>query len=65
MSECLVIMFEFQIATIVGGLSLQKQRRILNRCPDVIVATPGRLWELVQEVCVACSDQLVLPELGL
>ena len=35
---------------IVGGLSMQKQRRILKRCPDIIVATPGRLWELFQDV---------------
>ncbi len=34
--------------TIVGGLSEQKQRRVLdvNR-PPVLVATPGRLWDLV------------------
>ena len=35
---------------IVGGLSMQKQRRILKRCPDIIVATPGRFWELFQDV---------------
>ncbi|KAJ1930353.1 ATP-dependent RNA helicase [Tieghemiomyces parasiticus] len=37
------------IATVVGGMSVQKQRRILARHPDFIVATPGRLWELVTE----------------
>ena len=47
---CDFILFIYQIAVIVGGLSMQKQRRILKRCPDIIVATPGRLWELVQEV---------------
>ncbi|KAK3601514.1 hypothetical protein CHS0354_027660 [Potamilus streckersoni] len=38
-----------QVAAIVGGLSQQKQLRILKRCPEIIVATPGRLWELIQE----------------
>ena len=36
------------IATLTGGLSLQKQRRLLA-CADVVVATPGRLWEVVNE----------------
>lgn len=38
------------VAAIVGGMSAQKQRRILNRGADVLVATPGRLWDLLQEV---------------
>lgn len=40
------------VAAIVGGLSAQKQRRILDRGVDVLVATPGRLWDLLQEVRV-------------
>ena len=38
-----------QIATIVGGMSIQKQRRLLSKTPHILVATPGRLWELIQE----------------
>jgi ATP-dependent RNA helicase DDX24/MAK5 len=37
------------IAAVVGGLSAQKQRRILGRGVDVLVATPGRLWDILQE----------------
>ncbi|RWS09542.1 ATP-dependent RNA helicase DDX24-like protein [Dinothrombium tinctorium] len=38
------------IATVIGGLSVQKQERILNNLkPDIVVATPGRLWELISE----------------
>ncbi|KAJ2933972.1 hypothetical protein H1R20_g3167, partial [Candolleomyces eurysporus] len=37
------------IAAIVGGMSAQKQRRVLDRGLDIIVATPGRLWDLVQD----------------
>ncbi|XP_052257980.1 ATP-dependent RNA helicase DDX24-like [Dreissena polymorpha] len=47
---------DVKIAAIVGGLALEKQRRILKKCPDVIVATPGRLWELVQEGEVYLSE---------
>ena len=36
------------IAIITGGLSLQKQRRLLSTA-DVVVATPGRLWEVMSE----------------
>ncbi len=37
-------------AAIVGGMSAQKQKRILSRGVDVLVATPGRLWDIIQEV---------------
>jgi ATP-dependent RNA helicase DDX24/MAK5 len=38
------------VAAIVGGMSSQKQRRILNRGVDVLVATPGRLWDIIEDV---------------
>uniref|UniRef100_A0AAY4ARK7 ATP-dependent RNA helicase n=1 Tax=Denticeps clupeoides TaxID=299321 RepID=A0AAY4ARK7_9TELE len=36
-------------AIVVGGMAPQKQKRILNRRPEIIIATPGRLWELIKE----------------
>ncbi|KAL4656388.1 ATP-dependent RNA helicase DDX24-like [Arapaima gigas] len=36
-------------AIIVGGMALQKQNRILNRQPEIVIATPGRLWELIKD----------------
>lgn len=39
-----------QIAPILGGMSADKQKRILKKCPDILVATPGRLWELMSQV---------------
>ncbi|KAJ3810882.1 ATP-dependent RNA helicase [Lentinula aff. lateritia] len=36
-------------AAIVGGMSVQKQKRILDRGADVLVATPGRLWDIIEE----------------
>jgi len=38
-----------QIAAIVGGISKQKQERLLKKQPEIIVATPGRLWELIRD----------------
>lgn len=38
------------VAAIVGGMSLQKQRRILDRGVDVLIATPGRLWDIMEDV---------------
>jgi ATP-dependent RNA helicase DDX24/MAK5 len=38
------------IAAIVGGMSAQKQRRIIDRGVDVMVATPGRLWDILEDV---------------
>lgn len=36
-------------AILVGGMAAQKQERVLNRKPEIVIATPGRLWELVKE----------------
>jgi ATP-dependent RNA helicase DDX24/MAK5 len=40
------------IAPIVGGMSTQKQRRVLDRGVDILVATPGRLWDILEDVGV-------------
>lgn len=40
------------VAAIVGGMSSQKQHRVLSRGVDVLVATPGRLWDILEDVCV-------------
>lgn len=31
-------------------MSAQKQERLLKRNPEIIVATPGRLWDLLSSV---------------
>ncbi|CAH0597139.1 unnamed protein product [Chrysodeixis includens] len=36
-----------KVATIVGGMAAVKQERVLRAGPEVVVATPGRLWELI------------------
>ncbi|XP_078418321.1 ATP-dependent RNA helicase DDX24 isoform X1 [Cetorhinus maximus] len=36
-------------AIIVGGMAAQKQERVLNCRPEIVIATPGRLWELIKE----------------
>jgi len=37
------------VVTVVGGMSVEKQLRLLKRKPAIVVGTPGRLWDLVQE----------------
>ncbi|KAF5392731.1 hypothetical protein D9757_000998 [Collybiopsis confluens] len=37
------------VAAIVGGMSAQKQKRLLSRGADILVATPGRLWDIIEE----------------
>ncbi|XP_058462389.1 ATP-dependent RNA helicase DDX24 isoform X2 [Malaya genurostris] len=39
---------DIQIATVFGGLAAVKQERMLKKCPEIVIATPGRLWELIQ-----------------
>ncbi|KAI8433070.1 hypothetical protein MSG28_013928 [Choristoneura fumiferana] len=36
-------------ALVVGGMAVVKQERELRRGPELVVATPGRLWELVAQ----------------
>ncbi|XP_055372433.1 ATP-dependent RNA helicase DDX24 [Condylostylus longicornis] len=36
-----------KVAAIFGGLAQVKQERILKSCPEIIVGTPGRMWELL------------------
>lgn len=43
------------VAAIVGGMSAPKQRRILLQGVDVLVATPGRLWDIIQQVRSAAT----------
>ncbi|CAI0436627.1 unnamed protein product [Linum tenue] len=36
-----------RVVAIVGGMSTEKQERLLRARPEIIVGTPGRLWELM------------------
>ncbi|GAA0150835.1 RNA helicase [Lithospermum erythrorhizon] len=35
------------VVPIVGGMSTEKQERLLKARPEIVVGTPGRLWELM------------------
>jgi len=52
-----------KIGVIVGGLSKEKQIRILNQCPQILIATPGRLWDMLdKDVNPYFSDELKILE---
>lgn len=36
-----------RVVPIVGGMSMEKQARLLKTRPEIIIGTPGRLWELM------------------
>ncbi|EDO48238.1 predicted protein [Nematostella vectensis] len=38
-----------KVAAIVGGMAAPKQQRLLKQRPEIVVATPGRLWELISQ----------------
>ena len=40
---------DIKVVVIVGGMAVQKQIRLLDQAPEIVVATPGRLWDLIQE----------------
>lgn len=40
---------EIGIVTLVGGMASQKQKRMLAYGPEIVIGTPGRLWDLIQD----------------
>lgn len=38
---------DINIVPIVGGMATPKQQRLLSYKPEIVVGTPGRLWELM------------------
>ncbi|XP_050115632.1 DEAD-box ATP-dependent RNA helicase 13-like [Malus sylvestris] len=38
---------DIRVVPIVGGMSKEKQERLLKARPEIVVGTPGRLWELM------------------
>lgn len=58
---------EHTVVSVTGGLSIQKQERLLAKNPGVVVATPGRFLEVVEKnpelaKAMAQTDFLVLDE---
>lgn len=37
------------VGCVVGGMAAERQQRVLNRHPHILICTPGRLWDLVQK----------------
>lgn len=36
-------------ACIIGGLATVKQERVLNSSPNIVIGTPGRIWEMFKD----------------
>ncbi|ANB14659.1 Mak5p [Sugiyamaella lignohabitans] len=45
------------VVAITGGLAIQKQRRLIDNNPAIIVATPGRFLEILTEATSEFRDQ--------
>jgi ATP-dependent RNA helicase DDX24/MAK5 len=45
----IVIDTNVTVACIVGGMSLDKQKRMISYEPDIVIATTGRFWDLVSK----------------
>ncbi len=51
---------QHRIATLVGGVSYEPQKARLKKGTDVVIATPGRLIDLMQQESVSLSSLEVL-----
>ncbi|KOC64990.1 ATP-dependent RNA helicase DDX24 [Habropoda laboriosa] len=40
---------DIKVTVVLGGMAAVKQERILSKGPEIVIATPGRLWELIQQ----------------
>lgn len=47
--EAIAKFTDIKTAVVVGGMAQEKQRRMLKRRPEIVIATPGRLWDLIKE----------------
>ncbi|KAM3594207.1 uncharacterized protein V6R79_004161 [Siganus canaliculatus] len=47
--EAIAKFTDIKTAVVVGGMAQEKQRRMLKKRPEIIIATPGRLWDLIKE----------------
>lgn len=67
--DCDGLTFNMKIysALIIGGANLNRQVQILKRCPHVVVATPGRLKDLIERRAIDLNDYstFVLDEVDL
>lgn len=39
---------DITIALVIGGMAAPKQERLLSKGPDIVIGTPGRLWEMIE-----------------
>ncbi len=55
---------KLKVVTVVGGESYDKQIRALNNNPEILVSTPGRLVDLMEQKIVSLEDirYLILDE---
>lgn len=40
---------DIDTAVVVGGLATPKQERLLGKCPEIVIGTPGRLHKLITD----------------
>jgi ATP-dependent RNA helicase DDX24/MAK5 len=40
---------DLNLLTLIGGVSHEKQERLVKRNPEIVIATPGRLWEYIKD----------------
>ncbi|MBR0553219.1 DEAD/DEAH box helicase [Stakelama marina] len=51
---------KLRVATVFGGVPIARNRRDLGSGVDILVATPGRLLDLIDQKCLALSDVEIL-----
>ncbi|XP_076066593.1 ATP-dependent RNA helicase DDX24 [Oratosquilla oratoria] len=47
--DAVLVHTDINTTVVVGGMAPQKQERLLLKGPDIVIGTPGRLWELIQQ----------------
>jgi ATP-dependent RNA helicase DDX24/MAK5 len=40
--------YRFRTCLVTGGFAVEKQERLLSKTPEILIATIGRLWDLIQ-----------------
>ncbi|KAL7645944.1 UNVERIFIED_CONTAM: hypothetical protein RMT77_002841 [Armadillidium vulgare] len=48
-TDAILTKTDIKTALVIGGLNFEKQERVLKTRPEIVIGTPGRLWEMIQK----------------
>ncbi|KAB7500268.1 ATP-dependent RNA helicase DDX24 [Armadillidium nasatum] len=58
-TDAILTKTDIKTALVIGGLNFEKQERLLKARPEIVIGTPGRLWEMIQKGNIDETDRML------